>query len=155
MTMNGRERQGTKPGVTVSVSIAAPVERVWEAVSDLASHVDWMADAESIAFRTDQRSGVGTVMEVVTTVGPLRTTDVMEVTEWDEQASIGVTHVGVVSGNGRFSLAPIPDGTLFTWSEHLRFPWFFAGPVGAWIAQPIFRAIWRRNLDRLKTLIEG
>ena len=50
----------------MSVTLAAPVERVWAAVSDLSSHVEWMADAESIAFRTDQRSGVGTIMEVVT-----------------------------------------------------------------------------------------
>jgi uncharacterized protein YndB with AHSA1/START domain len=140
--------------VTVSVTIAAPLERVWEAVSDLSSHVEWMADAESIAFRTDQRSGVGTIMEVVTTVGPLRTTDVMEVTEWVERASIGGAHVGVVSGSGRFSLTPTPDGTLFTWSERLRFPWFFAGPMGAWIARPIFQGIWRRNLARLKAHIE-
>ncbi len=151
---NGPERQETKPGVTVSVTLAAPVERVWAAVSDLSSHVEWMADAESIAFRTEQRSGVGTIMEVVTTVGPLRTTDVMEVTEWVERSSIGVSHVGVVSGTGRFSLTPTPDGTRFTWSEHLRFPWFFAGPIGAWIARPIFRAIWRRNLARLKSHIE-
>jgi hypothetical protein len=51
-----------------------------------------MADAESIVFLSETRSGVGTVMQVRTVVGPFRTTDVMEVTEWDERRTIGVRH---------------------------------------------------------------
>ncbi len=143
------------PGLTVSVSIEAPVATVWESVADLASHVEWMSDAASITFRSGQRSGVGTVMEVVTTIGPLRTTDVMRVTEWVEPVSIGVTHVGVVEGSGRFTLEGSGSGTRFTWSEHLRFPWYFAGQLGAWVAKPIFRRIWLGNLNRLKARVEG
>ncbi len=140
--------------VRVSITIHAPPAAVWESVSDLASHTAWMTDAESITFRTDQRRGVGTVMEVFTKIGPLHTTDVMEVTEWRPGAAIGVRHAGVVSGSGRFDLEAVGDGTRFSWHEQLRFPWFFGGPVGAWAARPLFRWIWRRNLGRLKALVE-
>lgn len=141
-------------GIVVSVIIEAPPEVVWKEAADLASHAEWMADAESIVFRSERRSGVGTVMEVLTVIGPLRTTDVMEVTEWVEGRSIGVTHEGAVSGAGRFTLKAEETGTRFTWSEDLRFPWRFGGPIGAWLARPLFRWIWRRNLENLRARIE-
>ena len=81
--------------ITVSIEIAAPLERVWAEVADLASHAEWMADAESIVFLTDQRSGAGTRMQVATRVGPLRTSDVMEIVEWTERLAIGVRHEGL------------------------------------------------------------
>ena len=76
--------------VTQSVDIAAPVEAVWREAADLASHVEWMADAESIEFQTDQRTDVGTTMQVKTVVGPFRLMDVMEVTEWEAGRLIAV-----------------------------------------------------------------
>lgn len=142
------------PGVVVSIVIEAPPDVVWKEAADLASHAEWMADAKSIVFRSERRSGVGTVMEVMTVIGPLRTTDVMRVTEWVEGRSIGVTHVGAVSGTGRFTLEAEETGTRFTWSEDLCFPWWFGGPIGAWVARPLFRWIWRRNLENLRARLE-
>jgi len=86
--------------VEVSVVIEAPLGKVWAAVADLESHVEWMADAESITFLTDRRTGLGTRMEVASRVGPLRTTDVMQVTEWVDRRRIGVRHTGLVTGEG-------------------------------------------------------
>lgn len=141
--------------VIVSVDIAAPLERVWAAAADLASHVEWMADAERIDFLTDSRSGVGTKMAVETRVGPLSTTDIIEVTAWEEPATIGVVHSGVVTGTGAFELERIDDTTTrFTWREQLDLPWFFGGPLGTVVARPIFGWIWRRNLERLKGHLE-
>lgn len=138
----------------VSVVIDAPETRVWQAASDLASHTEWMADAESIEFETEQRRGPGTRMRVATRVGPLRTIDVMEVTEWMDHRRIGVAHRGLVSGNGRFELAPLANGTRFTWTEELSFPWWLGGPVTAWFTRPVLAWIWRRNLVGLKRLLE-
>lgn len=138
----------------MSVDIAAPLERVWAEAADLPSHVEWMADAESIEFSTEQRSGVGTRMRVATSVGPLRTVDLMEVTEWVEGQSIGVRHQGVVTGTGRFTLAPVAGATRFTWSEELAFPWYLGGQVTAIVASPVLGWVWRRNLAGLKRRIE-
>jgi len=140
--------------ITVSVHIAAPADEVWTDVSDLGSHTAWMADAESIEFFDAQISGVGTRMKVATRVGPFRTVDIMEVTEWQPGSTIGVEHRGIVTGTGAFSIEPRGDGTRFTWSETLSFPWWLGGAVVAWLARPVLAAIWRRNLDRLKDRIE-
>lgn len=134
--------------------IDAPVERVWGELADLPAHAEWMADAESIVFVGDPRRGVGTVMRVETRVGPFRTTDLMEVTEWREGEAIGVVHRGLITGSGRFQLTSLPGGTRLVWSERLSFPWWLGGVITAHAARPILRTIWRRNLTGLKRRIE-
>ena len=124
--------------------IDAPIERVWDDVRDLASHVEWMADAEAIRFRSERRSGIGTTFECDTKVGPFRLVDRMEITEWVDGEVIGVRHVGLVTGTGRFTLTP--DGlfgrrTRFTWEEEIGVPW---------VAGLVLRLIWWRNLRRLR-----
>jgi uncharacterized protein YndB with AHSA1/START domain len=134
------------PGIRVSTTIPATPEAVWADVRDLASHVEWMADAEAIRFSSEQRSGVGTTFDCDTRVGPLHLTDRMEVTEWVEGEVIGVRHVGLVTGTGRFTLSAEGGGTRFTWEESLAIPWWLGGPAAA----VALRLVWVRNLRRLR-----
>lgn len=140
--------------IELHVDTGQPMSVVWEALADLASHADWMADAESIEFVGDQRSGTGTVMRVLTTVGPLKTSDVMVVTDWVERERIVVTHTGVVSGTGKFTLIDMPHGVRFEWSEDLHFPWYLGGAVAAAAAAPVIRRIWKANLRRFVETVE-
>ena len=142
--------------VEVSVEIQASLEAVWTAAADLGSHVEWMADAESITFITARQRGIGTRMEVATRIGPLRTKDVMEVTEWEDRRRIGVRHIGLITGQGAFELEEVdPATTRFTWRESLTFPWYLGGPLIARAASPVLGAIWKRNLKRLKAHLEN
>jgi carbon monoxide dehydrogenase subunit G len=145
------------PGpVVVAVEIPAPREAVWAELATLEDHVEWMQDAHRIEFLGEQRRGVGTRMEVETRFGPLRTSDVMEFTAWDEPASMAVHHRGLFTGTGEFTLTETPGGgTRVEWREHIQFPWFFLGPAGAWAARPVFRFVWRRNLQRLRQRLSG
>ena len=94
---------------------ASPVE-VWAHLRDIADHVTWMADAETIRLTSAQTEGQGTTFECDTKVGPLRLTDVMEITEWEPERRMGVRHTGVVTGTGRFTLAPSArGGTILSW----------------------------------------
>jgi hypothetical protein len=123
---------------------------VWDDLRDISSHVDWMEDAVSITFAGDHRAGVGTTFDCVTKVGPLRLVDRMEITEWEPSRRMGVRHVGVVTGEGRFTLGPAGLGrTRFTWEERLAFPWWLGGPLGAAVGTPVLRLVWRRNLRNL------
>ncbi len=142
--------------VTISIEIDAPPETVWAELERLEDHVEWMADAESMTFTTDQTRGVGTVAEVATVIGPLRTTDVMRFVEWEDGRSMSVRHEGLVSGTGTFVLDAIGgDRTRVTWREELDFPIHFGGPIGETVATPVFRRIWRGNLERLKARVEA
>ena len=140
--------------IRVGITIAAPPVEVWNAVEAVERHVEWMADAETIRFTTAQTRGIGAAFDCVTRVGPFRTTDRMEIVEWDEPHTMGIEHRGAVTGRGRFTLYPSAGGTRFTWSERLTFPWWMGGPVGTLLASPVLRAIWRRNLRRLKNIVE-
>jgi uncharacterized protein YndB with AHSA1/START domain len=145
-------------GITVSVDIDAPVERVWQVVEPVERHVDWMHDAVAIRFLGDQTRGVGTAFLCDTRVGPIRLVDRMEITEWVPGEVMGVRHTGIVTGSGRFTLTPIDldRRTRFTWTEELVFPWWLGGPIGAFVGgKLVLRAIWRRNLRTLERQVES
>jgi hypothetical protein len=118
---------------------------VWRQVEDIESHVEWMADAVAIRFTSP------TTFDCLTQVGPFRLTDRMTITEWRRGRSIGVDHVGLVKGTGRFTLRSVgPGRTRFTWQERLDMPWWMAPPL----ARVVLRQVWRRNLRNLKRLVE-
>ena len=136
------------PPLVTSIRIQAPPTAVWEELATLEQHAEWMADAESIEFRTASTRGTGTAMAVRTRVGPLTTCDEITVTWWAPHVGIGVSHRGIVSGIGAFALAPDADGTILVWYEDLRFPARLGGALGAFVARPVLRRIWEGNLRR-------
>lgn len=140
--------------IRVSTTIGASRAGVWEALRDIGSHVRWMEDAESIRITSPRREGVGTTFDCVSRLGPFRVMDHMEIIEWKPGRAMTVRHVGAVRGVGRFSLRRRRHGTLFVWKEVLRFPWWMGGPVGAAVASPFFRRMWKKNLRNLKAVVE-
>ena len=142
--------------IRVAIDINASTQRVWEVVEPIENHVDWMADAVAIRFLNDQRRGVGTEFFCDTKVGPIKLVDKMEITEWIPQQVMGVRHVGVVTGTGKFTLTPHLGGTTFTWAEELNFPWWLGGKLGELVgAKLVMGMIWKRNLRELKKIVEA
>jgi carbon monoxide dehydrogenase subunit G len=139
------------------VVVAVRPAELWSYLEDIARHVEWMADARSIEFETDQRHGVGTRFVCDTRVGPLRIDDTLTVTEWDPPHTMGIRHDGAVSGTGVFQLAPAdrPGHTELTWTEELRFLWGMGAGVGGRAAAPVLRRIWAGNLERLRRRAEA
>jgi hypothetical protein len=136
--------------IEVSCELNATPAAVWEDVRNIGTHVEWMHDAEAIDFTSVTVEGAGTTFDCATKVGPLRLTDKMEITAWEPASVMGVRHVGLVTGEGQFTLTPIgPDRTQFVWAEELRFPWWMGGPIGGLVGGPILKVIWRRNLRLL------
>lgn len=136
--------------IRVSVVIPASPGRVWDEVERIEDHPRWMADALDVDFHTERRRGVGTRIAVLTRIGPFRTTDEMEFTHWERPRCIGVVHRGLFTGTGLFTLEHAGDGTRFTWTEEIRFPWYLGGRLGSLLARPILTRVWRGNLDRLR-----
>jgi hypothetical protein len=145
--------------IHVCVEIHRSPREVWADIEDVGSHVEWMADAESITFVTEQRAGVGTAFDCTTRLGPIRLQDRMTITEWVPEQAMGVTHRGIVTGSGVFVIEPATASegrcTQFCWEEVLKLPWHLGGPIGEIFAKPILSTVWRRNLKRLKARIEA
>ena len=142
--------------IRVAIDINASTQRVWDVVEPIERHIDWMADAVAIRFKTDQTRGTGTEFFCDTKVGPITLVDEMTITSWVPQKAMGVTHTGVVTGTGEFTLEALtPETTRFVWTEVLVFPWWLGGKLGALVGgQIVMRAIWRKNLRILKKLAE-
>ncbi|MDP4928510.1 MAG: hypothetical protein NWQ72_01870, partial [Ilumatobacteraceae bacterium] len=68
--------------IRVAIDINASTQRVWEVVEPIERHVDWMADAVAIRFKTDQTRGTGTQFYCDTKVGPINLVDEMTITSW-------------------------------------------------------------------------
>jgi hypothetical protein len=115
-----------------------------------------MADAVAIRFKTDQTRGTGTQFYCDTKVGPINLVDELTITSWVPEKAMGVTHTGVVTGTGEFTLEPLsPTSTRFVWTEVLVFPWWLGGKLGSLVGgQIVMKAIWRKNLRILKKLAE-
>jgi len=141
--------------ITVSIELPATPTRVWEVVEPIENHTEWMADAVAIRFVNEQRRGVGTKFLCDTKVGPIRLTDHMEITAWEPERVMGVTHTGVVTGTGQFTIEPAATAghSNFTWSEELHFPWWLGGAIGEVVGGSlVMKTIWRRNLKKLRAL---
>ncbi len=155
--------------VAVSIEISASPQNVWAVVEPVENHVDWMADAVAIRFESEQERGIGTTFLCDTKIGPIRLTDRMEITEWAPavdagdgrpatNGAMGVRHSGIVTGSGVFTIEALAGGarTRFTWSESLEFPWYLGGRIGEVVAgRIVLGPIWRRNLNKLKALVEA
>jgi hypothetical protein len=140
------------PAINIQHHYPVTVERLWSELEQIDRHVLWMADAEKITFTTPQERGLGTTFTCLTKVGPISLTDVMTITSWETQRSMGVRHSGIVTGEGLFTLQSSASGSTLTWSETLAFPWWMAGKLGEIVAKPILTALWKGNLRRLAAL---
>ncbi len=139
--------------IKVSTIINASLKTVWNEVSRLENHTNWMNDAEKIDFLSENNSGMGTEMKVLTKIGPIKLYDYMTVTNWVVEKSIAVDHIGIVTGKGEFKLEEIDENnTKFNWEETLKFPIYLGGVIGEFFGAPILKLIWRKNLKNLKEL---
>jgi len=134
----------------VSTHLQADPATVWADLRHIERHAEWMHDAECVVFTSDHHEGLGTTFVCPTRVGPIRLKDRMEITSWIPQQEMGVRHVGLVTGHGKFTLLETGSNqTQFVWEETLRFPWWLAGRVGAHVGAMVLRQIWKRNLRLL------
>lgn len=139
--------------IVTSIDIPAPPEQVWDALAAIGTHSNWMADAESIVFLTEQESGKGTRIRVRTRVGPIQINDDMEFIDWEPHHRMAVRHIGRIGGRGEFLLSATATGSRFTWEESLRFPWYLGGPLVLTVARPVLRRIFAANLERFAATV--
>ena len=72
-----------------------------------------------------------------------------------EIKSIGGFHEGLVTREGAFYLIKsTEDTTKFDWIEELKAPFYLGGPLAEFFGGIVLKAIWKKNLNNLKKIIE-
>lgn len=140
----------------IRVFIRATPERVWAVISDIPGQAAWMVDVRRLEVTTEQRSGVGTVVEVTSELfGQPLVKDTMLITSWEPPHRFDVEHMGQFSGTGSFIVEPATGGSIFTWIEDFKPP---LGPLGdagfAAVVGPHLKRVFGRSLDNVRRLAE-
>lgn len=107
-----------------SVTIAAPVAQVWRELVNWESQGNWMALTKvTSSDKGADDSGIGTVIEAFTGIGPFGVLDKMKVTDWRPPTFCRVDHYGkIIKGIGEFELVDLGEKTRFDWFEEIKAP---------------------------------
>lgn len=142
------------PPIRTSISVAAPIERVWAILADIEGQPAWMHDLKDVEVISAGPIGVGTRATGRVQVFGIGVEDPIEITAFEAPVHFAIRHDGLVKGTGDLRLAVEDDGsTLVTWDETLVPP---ALPyLGGLLIAMVFRPIFQRDLERLAGLAEG
>ncbi|WP_156753853.1 SRPBCC family protein [Actinokineospora pegani] len=143
--------------VTERVGVEAPVDVVWEALTDWARQGEWMLGTSVSVVEGDGR-GVGSRLSAFTGLfGVVGFTDPMRITTWEQPHRVEVEHTGkVVRGTGLFQIQPKSAGaSVFVWHERLDLPLGAVGRLGWTVVGPGFRVGVRHSLRRFARFAEG
>lgn len=142
--------------IKTAVIIARPRQAVFNAIRDVRSHTAWMGDAVSINLKSEQLEGEGVRFECHTKLGPIRFIDLMSITCWRENESIGIEHGGRVGGYGEFKLRDYGiNQTFFEWNERLTLPLYLGAIAAEQVILPVLKVIFQRDLNNLQRLLEA
>jgi uncharacterized membrane protein len=142
--------------VSASAQIAAPVERVWSAVSDPERMLSFMSGITRWEIAGDHPTGLGARYRMLMRVGSAEIGGLIEVVEWEPPSELAWTSVTGIDQRGRWRLRPM-GGDRTRVELRLAYGVAGSGPAG-WIADrlaaPAVTAHLRRSLGQLKRIVE-
>jgi len=145
--------------VGCEVEVNAPIELVFERLTDWPSQSEWMLGThiEMLSPPPSTPSRIGEKFRAFTGLGPLGFWDYMTVTRWEPPYKVDVVHTGkVVRGLGFMHLtAQHPDITKFEWSEEIELPLGVLGRLGWPLVRPFFLAGIRHSLRKFAKYVES
>ena len=142
--------------------IPASAAAVWAVLEDLERHGEWMVDIRELAVVSEQKRGVGTVIQATSAVFGLPVVkDLIEVTAWEPGRRMDVRRETPAAGFGKvalrgtasFVLDRVHNGTILTWIEDFRAPLGPLGEAGFAVAvRPHMRRVFGRSLGNVRRL---
>jgi hypothetical protein len=147
--------------IDLAVEIAAPLEAVWAAASDIPRQPEWMREMKSVRIRTPGPVREGTEADATVRIFGIAVVDPVTISEWTPPHAFAIRHEGLFRGGGRLTLRPgvtPPPGasfgptTIIEWRELLLPP--FLPHLGSVVQWPILRWVFQDDLYRLRDLIE-
>ena len=139
--------------MAMRVEIDAPVETVWDVISDIPRQPEWMREMKAVRILTPGTVGEGTVGEATVRIFGIAVRDPVVITTWRPPHEFALEHDGLYRGGGRITLREgVPGTTIVDWHEVLVPP--VMPYLGSLVQWPILHWIFQDDLYRLRDLIE-
>ena len=143
-----------RPEIRMSITINAPIARVWKIAADIQRQPEWMHEMKRVEMITPGPIRVGSRGRATVRIFGISTTDDVVITRLEPPHAFGIRHEGRFTGEGLLLFSATPEGgTLINWTEYLRPPLF--ATIGGFVQRPILGAIFRSDLRHLKRLVEA
>lgn len=115
--------------------VSAPIETVWEVVSDPERALSFMSGVTRWEVASDEPRGLGARYRMLMRVGSAEIGGLVEVVEWDAPGDMAWTSVTGIDQRGRWRLRPAPGGRT---RVELRLAYGVAGAgLAGWLAEKI------------------
>jgi uncharacterized membrane protein len=137
-------------------TIAAPIETVWQFVSDPERALGFMSGVTRWEVDGDQARGLGARYRMLLRVGSAEVGGLIEVVEWEAPRELAWTSVTGVDQRGRWRLRPAPGGRT---RAEIRLAYGVAGAgISGWVAEriagPVVGSHMRHTVESLRRAVE-
>src|SRR5947209_1523996 len=142
--------------IASKTTIRAPIEQVWEFISEPERVLSFMSGVTRWEVEGDQRTGLGARYRILFRIGAAEIGGVVEIVEWDHPRDLAWTSVLGIDQRGRWRLRELPGGRT---RVELRMAYGVAGAgLSGWLAErvgaPSVARHLRRSLAQLRRMIE-
>ena len=144
--------------VSMSVEIEAPPEEVWPFLVEPEKAKQWFTALKIFEWTSEKHEGVGSTFywkeEANNRIYNLN----FETTEWVENRVFGYRMTSgdfFKSYDERWEIDPTPNGSRFTFNDHIEFPYGPFGKVIGWFAAKGAKETGAEVLSNLKRLAEA
>jgi uncharacterized protein YndB with AHSA1/START domain len=145
---------GAPVHITTTVALSRTPAQVWPFLVDWERLPRWMGEMRDVRITSARREGVGVEAIATVRIAGISTRDRIRVTRWEPPNVLEIAHLGWVKGTGQLQLSPVRNGSGLEWCETLLPPWGALGRLGMRAILPLMRRVFRRDLERLKRLVE-
>jgi uncharacterized membrane protein len=141
---------------TAATVVSAPIDTVWQAVSDPERALSFMSGVTRWEVESDEPMGLGARYRMLLRVGSAEVGGLIEIVEWDPPRELAWTSITGVDQRGRWRLRPTSGGRT---RAEIRLAAGVAGSgIAGWvaerIAQPLVGSHLRGTVRQLARLVE-
>ena len=104
------------PRLDNSIDIKAPLETVFEYLTDIPSHPEWVKWTKEAEITSVEKTGLGVTTSELMQVGPRKERIESIVTEYKPQEFFTRRHTRGMEMTDRLSVVKVGDGTKVAWS---------------------------------------
>ncbi len=143
--------------VRMSVDIDAPPERVWPFLVEPEKAKRWFTALKKFEWTSEEHEGVGSTFFWEEEANNRFYNLYFETTEWAENRVFGYRMTSgdfFKSYDERWEIDPTPNGSRFTFNDHIEFPYGPFGKIIGWIAAKGAKETGAEVLSNLKRLAE-